>query len=83
MNIQNQITKLSQEIRKAENTKLQAETRLESLEEQYRGINKQFEDMGINPKDAIKAKEQMEKEMQKLTNEINELLPHDSIKNYK
>lgn len=83
MEIQNRIAKLNKDIRQAENMKLQAETRLEALGNQYEDINKKFTELGINPKDANKEKERLEKLMAKKEEEINKLLPHDSIKNYK
>lgn len=83
MELQNKIAKINKEIRNAENARLQAQTRLDSLEEQYREINDEFKTLGIEPKNAVKAKEEMEKEMSKMEQEINKLLPHDSIKNYK
>lgn len=82
MSIQDKIARLAKEIRTAENTKIQAETRLESLETQYQEVNKEFTDMGIDPKDAVSEKEKIEKEMAKLEEEINTLLPHDAIEAY-
>lgn len=82
MSIQDKIARLAKEIRTAENTKIQAETRLESLETQYQEVNKEFTDMGIDPKDAVSEKEKIEKEMAKLEEEINALLPHEAIKAY-
>lgn len=82
MDIQNRIAQLNKDIRKAENLKLQAETRLEALGKQYEEINSKFAELGINPKDAVKEKERLEKLMLSKEEEINKLLPHDSIKNY-
>lgn len=83
MDMQNKIAKLQKEIRNAETMKIQAETRLESLGTQYKEVNDTFVDMGIDPKDAVSEKERIEKEMAKLEEKINTLLPHDAIAAYK
>lgn len=83
MTIQDRINKLNKDIRTAENIKIQADTRLESLEEQYADINNEFKELGIDPKDAVTEKEKIEQEMNKLEQEINELLPKEVIDAYK
>lgn len=83
MTIEERINQLNKDIRKAENTKIQAETRLETLEDQYGVINAEFEKLGIDPKDAVSEKERIEKQMAKLEEEINELLPKAAITDYK
>lgn len=83
MTIEERIAQLNKDIRKAENTKIQAETRLETLEDQYGAINAEFEKLGIDPKDAVSEKERIEEQMAKLEEEINELLPKGAIQDYK
>lgn len=83
MSIENRLNELTKRIRSAENLKLQAETRYESLQEQYLEINKEFEKMGIKPEDAQAEKERIENEMQELEQQINEQLPHDVVEKYK
>lgn len=83
MTAEQRLAKLNEEIRKAENAKIQAETRLESLESQYRGINDEFVALGIDPKDALTEKEELEKEMVAMEEEINRLLSGQNIQEYK
>lgn len=83
MSIENRLNELTKRIRSAENLKLQAETRYESLQEQYLEINKEFEKMGIKPENAQAEKERIENEMQELEQQINEQLPHDVVEKYK
>ena len=58
---------MGKQLKESETLKIQSTTELNSLRTQYRELESELESIGINPKEA-------EKEYEKLTNQINELM---------
>nr|WP_300004528.1 hypothetical protein [Tissierella sp.] len=79
MEYEKQLGELKENLEKAKTLKYKAEARLEQLKKQEEEIIKELDDLGVNP-------DNLEKEIAKLTDEIdglflksNELLPKDIL----
>ncbi len=66
MDYEKELNKLKDNLEKAKNLKYKAEARLEQLNNQQAEIIKELNSLGVDP-------ENLDKEIEKLTSEINEL----------
>ena len=70
---------LKNNLEKAKSLKYKAEARLEQLDKQHKEIIKELEDLGVNPNDLDKEIEKLTNEIEILFKESNELLPKDIL----
>lgn len=70
-----EIERIAKGIKGAETVKIQSETQLETMRNQYKKVEGEIADMGIDPKKAKEALENMDKEMEALLEEIKALMP--------
>lgn len=69
------LQQLKKEIESGKMKKIQAETRISSLTDQYKKTSTEFKELGIDPKKAEETILQMESEIEKELSEIKNLLP--------
>lgn len=82
-NVSEKIVDLEKTLKKGEMIRVQAATRLQSLEEQFNETNQELQDLGVNPKESQQALEDLEKEVETEIKELEALLPFDAIRDYK
>lgn len=70
---------ISKEIRTAETFKIQSETQLGSMREQYKKVEGEIENMGIDPKKAQESLDEMDAEIESLLGDIQKLLPEQTV----
>lgn len=71
-----QIQQLKKQIESGKMKKVQAETRVSSLQEQYKRTAAELKDLGIDPKKAEETIAKMEQDIAKEIEEIKALLPN-------
>lgn len=72
-----ELQQLKEQIEAGKMKKIQAETRISSLQEQYRRTASELMNLGINPKNAEETIHKLEHEIAKEIEEIKELLPNN------
>jgi len=72
-----QLQELKKQIENGKMKKVQAETRISALQEQYKRTAKELKELGIDPKNAEAIIQQMEKEIETEMAEIQALLPKE------
>lgn len=82
-NTSEKIVELEKTLKKGEMIRVQAATRLQSLEEQFRETNKELQELGVNPEQSQQALEDLNKEIEADFQELEALLPFDTIRDYK
>lgn len=70
-----EIERISKGIKGAETLKIQSETQLDTMRNQYKKVEGEIADMGVDPKKAKEALDDMDNEMEKLLEEIKTLMP--------
>lgn len=70
-----EIERISKGLKNAETLKIQSETQLETMRTQYKKVEGEIADMGIDPKKTKEALESMDDEMAVLLAEIEALMP--------
>jgi len=74
-NHEERLEALKKKIEKGKMQKIQAETRISSLQEQYKKTAEDLKALGIDPKKAKETILEMEKEIERELSEIESLLP--------
>lgn len=69
---------VEKKVKQAETVKIQAETKIVTLREQYQKVEKELMDMGVNPKEAEKEVETLNQEIENMFTEILALLPQEN-----
>ena len=72
-----QLEQLKKRIEDGKMKKIQAETRVTSLKDQYKQTASELKRLGIDPKQAKETIQQMEQDIQKELEEIQNLLPQN------
>lgn len=70
---------LKNNLEKAKSLKYKAEARLEQLDKQHKDIISELKELGVNPDDLDKEIEKLTMEIESLFKESNELLPKDIL----
>lgn len=73
--IMQEAERITKQLKNAETLKIQSETQLDTLRTQYKKVEGEVEQMGVDPKKAEEALNQIDKEMAELLAEIQQLLP--------
>lgn len=73
--ITQEIERISKGLKSADTLKIQSETQLETMRNQYKKVEGEITDMGIDPKKANEALVSMDAEMEALLAEIKALMP--------
>lgn len=74
-----QLQQLKKQIEMGKMKKVQAETRISSLQDQYKRTAAELKELGIDPKNAETTLQEMEQEIEKELAEIQSLLPKDFV----
>jgi chromosome segregation ATPase len=74
------INQLKENLDKAKNMRIRAETRMEQLNKQKQEILKEIEEMGVKPDDLESEIEKLKNSIEEMINEANNMLPMDLIK---
>ncbi|HOV26975.1 MAG TPA: hypothetical protein PK566_11530 [Pseudobacteroides sp.] len=74
------INQLKENLDKAKNMRIRAETRMEQLNKQKQEILKEIEEMGVKPDELESEIEKLKKSIEEMINEANNMLPMDLIK---
>lgn len=83
MSIQEVLEAKKKEVQKYSRLKVQAETKLETDKEQYKQIEEEIQEKGVDPSNVAEELKKLEDEMKKINDELNELVPSDSVEDYK
>lgn len=70
-----EIERISKGLKSAETVKIQSETQLETMRNQYKKVEGEIADMGIDPKKSKEALDSMDAEMEALLADIKALMP--------
>lgn len=70
-----EIEHISKVIKQSETLKIQSETQLVTMRNQYKKVEGEIQDMGIDPKKAEQTLDEMDRDMALLLEEIKGLLP--------
>lgn len=73
--ITQEIERISKGLKGAETLKIQSETQLDTMRNQYKKVEGEITDMGIDPKKSKEALDSMDAEMETLLAEIKALMP--------
>ncbi len=73
------INQLKEKLDKAKNMRIIAETKMEQLNKQRQDLLKELEDYGIKPEDLEDEIARLKNEIEELIKKANELLPMDLI----
>ena len=82
MSIIDDLNKLEKDIRKGETLKVQAETMVRTLQEQYRRNSASLKALGVNPKQAEEDLKKIDLEIEEKLNKLKSLVPTDIIQKY-
>jgi chromosome segregation ATPase len=75
------ISQIKENLDKAKNMRIRAETRLEQLNKQKADIVNELEALGIKPEGLDLEITKLRKEIEDMITNINEMIPQDLIKN--
>lgn len=82
MSIIDDLNKLEKDIRKGETLKVQAETMVRTLQEQYRRNSASLKALGVNPKKAEEDLKTIDLEIEEKLKKLKSLVPTDVIEKY-
>lgn len=74
------INQLKENLDKAKNMRIRAETRMEQLNKQKQEILKEIEEMGVKPDELESEIEKLKNDIEEMIKEANNMLPMDLIK---
>lgn len=78
-NYEKELNRLKENLDKAKSLKYRAEARLEQLNNQQQEIIKELQELGVNPEDLEKEIGKLTEEIDTLFKEANELMPKDIL----
>lgn len=78
-NYEKELNLLKENLDKAKSLKYKAEARLEQLNNQQQEIIKELKELGVNPEDLEKEIRKLTEEIDALFKEANELIPKDIL----
>ncbi|HEY9058994.1 MAG TPA: hypothetical protein VIO64_00590 [Pseudobacteroides sp.] len=73
------ISQLKENLDKAKNMRIRAETRMEQLNKQKQEILKEIEEMGVKPDELESEIEKLKNDIEEMIREANNMLPMDLI----
>lgn len=79
MDYEKDLTLLKDNLEKAKSLKYRAEARLEQLKQQEEDIVRELRELGVDPKDLDNEIQKLNDEINNLFKEANELLPKDLL----
>lgn len=82
MAIIDDLNKLEKDIRKGETLKVQAETMVRTLQEQYKKNSQSLQALGVNPKQAEEDLKKLDLEIEEKLKKLKSLVPTDVIAKY-